>query len=1036
MNNKDMEYAQQIIEKGRYVLNGNPAFLLPGLSVYGKIDEFLDGEKIEDEAIKEYCRAQLEKEFPGAKRMEPEIPKQKPQEEEIIYPGPTGPEALQMAKFLYETYIFVCIPLIGKRPILGKWEQRTTLPEDQIWLNQPNCNIGIVCGQASGIVVLDIDIKDQGLEQWEEYIKLNGEPKTFKVKTGSGGYHYYFKYNADVTSLSKMTRCATKSDGTKIGWDFLTNKSQVVAPGSIHPITGIGYRAEHMAINDMPKWILDMIRPKPKTIPRTPALPLPSPNRPALPKPSPRLAGLPRSLPRLHKIEPPVIQPEIPTPNPTTDTPVYTYKEFTIEALKELLSLIPIETCTTEMWRLILSAMKEQKHIEDNQRLRLMHVFSSRSEQYYDPRGLNEKWEKNKGGINGGYLLNRLKDAISPDAYVEFKNKHGLISGKKRKQFAENDRIYGLYYKAFESLVQEDIVKAMIKEHFAFDDTKQYYRLIINFDTQTEEFLWDEEKKMYAPISRSMQNTDLKARTCSKSRKTVKSFVEKYAKDKKREAEANEYDEDVVKAITKKAKSDVKKVAKGLGDQPTRKKHWEMVRDICSISFSEKENDEWVPMNNGCNINMFTGEIRERTYKDICMLTINACLDPNITSIIPPANSTNQAHKDVYDFFYKICCRDIEYVVCFIKLLGVFISGRVDKTQTFASIVGEGNNGKSILLAILKVLLGEFQQSTATSVVYDTGKTPSPNQATPDLIKLCGARLITVEEGSKGRGYNIEMKIYTSGGYQNMRANYGDSVERKITGHFLLAVNPCDLPNAKVNCDSAFVKRIKVFPMNACFITENMDNVVLKHLPNELDRHPADYNILNKMTDKAHLDAFFTMMWLGSQEYYKDNYKMKYPKVVMDATNEYLNGTGSGSCPYDDFVFDRCVEGSVNDTKFRVLRTLLWEKYHEYCKEKGGNNDVKENFHKTMDKFYPKVKYSTYYNSGLRLKTDEEVLEHEAECKAIKLKELAKLVKPVPATQIEREIARYYQIIKEAQQHVSALLEQQISALTETSTVV
>ncbi len=78
--------------------------------------------------------------------------------------------------------------------------------------------------------MLDIDVKDSGLSTWNELLKEHEEPYTVKVKTGSGGLHYYFKYNEKLklTSSSKVI----KINNINIGIDIKTNGGYVIIPGS------------------------------------------------------------------------------------------------------------------------------------------------------------------------------------------------------------------------------------------------------------------------------------------------------------------------------------------------------------------------------------------------------------------------------------------------------------------------------------------------------------------------------------------------------------------------------------------------------------------------------------------------------------------------------------------------------------------------------------------------------------------------------------------------------------------------------------
>lgn len=98
----------------------------------------------------------------------------------------------------YSVNGYSVIPLKkDKRPLLASWKdfQKTPATDDiieQWWEKYPNANIGIVTGKLSGITVVDIDTKG------DEVVPLETFPETYTVKTPSGGYHLYYKYDASI----------------------------------------------------------------------------------------------------------------------------------------------------------------------------------------------------------------------------------------------------------------------------------------------------------------------------------------------------------------------------------------------------------------------------------------------------------------------------------------------------------------------------------------------------------------------------------------------------------------------------------------------------------------------------------------------------------------------------------------------------------------------------------------------------------------------------------------------------------------------
>lgn len=134
-----------------------------------------------------------------------------------------------------------------KKPILKSWKEfqtrRPTKDEIENWFFDYNPDgIAIVTGKVSGIVVLDVE-KDgdtTGLDI----------PTTPTVKTGGGGYHYYFKHpqNGELKNLTRFRDLM----------DFRGDGGYVLAPPSLHK-SGNRYEwssdFDETELADIPKWL-------------------------------------------------------------------------------------------------------------------------------------------------------------------------------------------------------------------------------------------------------------------------------------------------------------------------------------------------------------------------------------------------------------------------------------------------------------------------------------------------------------------------------------------------------------------------------------------------------------------------------------------------------------------------------------------------------------------------------------------------------------------------------------------------------------
>lgn len=153
----------------------------------------------------------------------------------------------------------------GKHPRTRRGLKDATTDTAQInawWTETPDAPIGIVCGDAQDLLVVDIDPRNGGNETWERLQQEHGPIATVRVKTGGGGEHLYLR----------APKVPVKSRGNALGpgVDISSNGHYIVAPPSLH---ASGERYEFLpeaGLADItpaecPDWIVDLAnRPKPK----------------------------------------------------------------------------------------------------------------------------------------------------------------------------------------------------------------------------------------------------------------------------------------------------------------------------------------------------------------------------------------------------------------------------------------------------------------------------------------------------------------------------------------------------------------------------------------------------------------------------------------------------------------------------------------------------------------------------------------------------------------------------------------------------
>jgi len=89
------------------------------------------------------------------------------------------------------------------------------------WTDQPSANIGIATGVISGLVIVDVDVKN-GAKGNESLASMTGMTPTLSVITPSGGQHLYYAAPGPL-------RCRI---GLRPGIDIKADGGYIVAPGS------------------------------------------------------------------------------------------------------------------------------------------------------------------------------------------------------------------------------------------------------------------------------------------------------------------------------------------------------------------------------------------------------------------------------------------------------------------------------------------------------------------------------------------------------------------------------------------------------------------------------------------------------------------------------------------------------------------------------------------------------------------------------------------------------------------------------------
>ena len=127
----------------------------------------------------------------------------------------------------------------GNPDIKSRWEsfqtERVTHElVDKWWSIDPDANIALVCGEISGVTVIDIDVKNIPKNELipAEDIRWKICDMTLTSYTGSGGIHLFCNYSPGLKNSKKRVHPQV---------DIKNDAGYVVLPPSIHDTTGKMY---------------------------------------------------------------------------------------------------------------------------------------------------------------------------------------------------------------------------------------------------------------------------------------------------------------------------------------------------------------------------------------------------------------------------------------------------------------------------------------------------------------------------------------------------------------------------------------------------------------------------------------------------------------------------------------------------------------------------------------------------------------------------------------------------------------------------
>jgi P4 family phage/plasmid primase-like protien len=220
--------------------------------------------------------------------------------------------------------------------------------------------------------------------------------------------------------------------------------------------------------------------------------------------------------------------------------------------------------------------------------------------------------------------------------------------------------------------------------------------------------------------------------------------------------------------------------------------------------------------------------------------------------------------------FFEQILPDEQVRKYFLLTLSTCVAGH-NKEEKLYIATGSGSNGKSLLFNLVQLALGEYYLSCQITII--TRKRGGSGQASPELLRLKGARCGCFQETDDGERLNVGMmKEITGNDRFVVRGLYSDPVEVKPQIKFYLACN--QLPAVPSN-DGGTWRRLRVTNFGSKF-TEK---------PSKPNEYLIDNTLKDKIKDWGPLFISY-LINLYITEYKKLPY-LSEPEAVKISTDSY-----------------------------------------------------------------------------------------------------------------------------------------------------
>nr|WP_281432946.1 phage/plasmid primase, P4 family [Aestuariivirga litoralis] len=244
------------------------------------------------------------------------------------------------------------------------------------------------------------------------------------------------------------------------------------------------------------------------------------------------------------------------------------------------------------------------------------------------------------------------------------------------------------------------------------------------------------------------------------------------------------------------------------------------------------------------------------------------------------------------------------------------------REQVFVLFHGEGRNGKSTLVDVVAKILSDYSTTVPIATLVNDNKAGKGSEATPDLARLPGARLVRSAEPREGMSFDESLiKGLTSGEPLAVRRLNQDFID--IYPTFKLVISANRKPTIKGNDDGIW-RRVLLVPFDV-----------------QIDEDKAD----KELAEKLWAERSGILNWLiEGCCHYLEMGGLHAPDEVKAATKEYREES--------DVVggFVRAALNVTKDTADEIEAGRLYASYVAFCQRQGTTPFAGTTFNRRMPK--------------------------------------------------------------------------------------